>query len=82
MKNGSNAGSTSVTHSDIPFLAEYSAVSGNTTISRQHTTARIIAIVYRFIPDLKISMVYFIHKTMDICSALKYIIFSIFLRPL
>ena len=58
MKNGSNAGSTLVSHKDIPFLAEYRATVGKTTMSIQQITVINPAASIFFFLKSKISMVY------------------------
>ena len=62
IKKGISAGITSVAHNDIPFLAEYKDMDGNITINMQHEHVTNAAIMNFFLPELKISMVYFIHK--------------------
>ena len=62
IKNGINAGITSVIHRDIPFLAESRDMDGNITIVKQHSNVSPAANMNFFLTELKISMVYFIHK--------------------
>ena len=62
IKKGSNAGSTLPSQRDMPFLADYNAVVGHMTMSKQQLSVRKAAANIFFFPNLKISMVYFIHK--------------------
>ena len=61
-KNGSKAGITSTIHNDMPFLAELRDKDGCMTIARQHMNVSTAASMNFFFTELKISMVYFIHK--------------------
>ena len=72
MKNGSSAGSTLLSHSDMPFLAEQSAMDGKTTISTQHAEVITPASIIFFLLNLKIPIVHIYYRLRVLCIRCVY----------